>query len=753
MLFCLLLLPTLAGAEPVGSVGDPQALVFEGVTAFEPDELRGAVLGDTQVFMAAHPTAERAAYLKLVQERLLAGYRFMGFGEASVAVRVEGAKLRARVSEGKRFRTGIIRLKGAKAVKPALIETRLAAKEGAWAEGAWATMDAGAGARIARAVEAIYREEGYFFAEVEATVKVGKSESKIPTGPRRNEVSTSRPGKSAALQLRVKKEGPAGICGAITVKGAKASTAKSVRAASGLKKGERVDSARLQAAWTALRSTGRFRGLRVEPKPGKGSVGVEITVTELEGVPPLGKPLTLAQSTLLATQRWLSKLGEAGYDLSAKVVGELPGGFGEIRALLGPTQGVAVTARRGEDSLMAQLRPGKAGLYTPARRCEGTDIGGRVTLQVSLGLEDPSKPHPFTFQLGAGYSTLEGPTPVDLELNLEPGAFLLIAERHKATAKTEGGVTTVVLRPEGGETKAIMKVEAATGRLLSLEAGELTLKTVKGAFAEVDALAAKASSNTWKATRPLMSYVDFALGWTLGGVLEAEASPELRAALPALLRLLEEGVLSPAMDAVAEEDSKAKPFQLPPVTEAPTNPMEALVLGVLFFADQFFPYGSWPWTLLRQGALVVIGKGQYTGAELQRVAQSGQMGPVGRLAYATALGLIGSPARVPFAQLGLAGLGAEAFLKDVRVLMRGPSGAPKALRHAVATLRTLKAKEIQALAGLVEPGHRAFVGDLLRTLADPITKDEAAIEAALSKAWEAGLKAVVKEALEGQTQP
>ena len=56
-----------------------------------------------------------------------------------------------------------------------------------------------------------------------------------------------------------------------------------------------------------------------------------------------------------------------------------------------------------------------------------------------------------------------------------------------------------------------------------------------------------------------------------------------------------------------------------------------------------FEVGSWPWTLAHQMMMVIIQRTESPGTELQRMSVDQTMGPLGRLEFGWALGLIGHP--------------------------------------------------------------------------------------------------------------
>ncbi len=73
----------------------------------------------------------------------------------------------------------------------------------------------------------------------------------------------------------------------------------------------------------------------------------------------------------------------------------------------------------------------------------------------------------------------------------------------------------------------------------------------------------------------------------------------------------------------------------------------------MFSCDFAFPRHSWPWTLAREASLTVLGKGQYTEGELQKLYASDSSGPLAFLTASTLLRFTSVDASRLYAARGL----------------------------------------------------------------------------------------------------
>jgi hypothetical protein len=158
------------------------------------------------------------------------------------------------------------------------------------------------------------------------------------------------------------------------------------------------------------------------------------------------------------------------------------------------------------------------------------------------------------------------------------------------------------------------------------------------------------------------------------------------------------------------------------------------------------PRGSWPEALLREGAAVVAGGTDHTAAEIRRILNSPDVGPVGFWAFAEGLRLAGkADLSRTFAREALHA-GAAGFRKDIEAF-RSPGYLPARLLAALGkAVQDLDAAVVESLRAdaerLGDEAEREFVGLLDRARAE---KEPAASGALLLEAyWNAGLAAALR---------
>jgi hypothetical protein len=93
---------------------DPQNLLFEGVTSFDPEQVRHALKVCSALNSAANPEHSVVRYCVLVRRSIAAGYAHAGFADAKIHVLADEAARRvvARVNEGTRYRSGEVQVTG-----------------------------------------------------------------------------------------------------------------------------------------------------------------------------------------------------------------------------------------------------------------------------------------------------------------------------------------------------------------------------------------------------------------------------------------------------------------------------------------------------------------------------------------------------------------------------------------------------------------------------------------------------------------
>jgi hypothetical protein len=185
------------------------------------------------------------------------------------------------------------------------------------------------------------------------------------------------------------------------------------------------------------------------------------------------------------------------------------------------------------------------------------------------------------------------------------------------------------------------------------------------------------------------------------------------------------------------------------------NSLAALYSGFVFdWSNQMFPKYSWPWTAAREMAFVIASQGRYTDAEMERLYNSEDTGPIGCLVLGRLLSAAGSPAAKTFALQGVMRLGEDAFLRDCNLFLHGESGLARSFARLAAVLRTLPEDELAALTAILPAPEANLVRASAAALrATPDARLDTVLAPAFAQYWEDSLRAKVRAALYRLTKP
>jgi hypothetical protein len=172
---------------------------------------------------------------------------------------------------------------------------------------------------------------------------------------------------------------------------------------------------------------------------------------------------------------------------------------------------------------------------------------------------------------------------------------------------------------------------------------------------------------------------------------------------------------------------------------------------VLQHSDQLAESRSWPWTLVREAALVVKHQSRHTDQVLRDLYESSQTGPLGCWATAVLLDRMESPLARKFAARGLERLSPEDFRRDCRQLLTGQSVFSQCFQKLAANLAATKDEDLATAMASWSPARAQFIQDCARRLRE--AKGQPPFEAiapALDAYWQSELKERVAAALRGQ---
>lgn len=329
-----------------------------------------------------------------------------------------------------------------------------------------------------------------------------------------------------------------------------------------------------------------------------------------------------------------------------------------------------------------------------------------------------------------------------------------VAYAHAHNAKTSWNEDRLIIESD----RNYLEVNGGTGQLVRLEGYgprfKLRMRFEKGAFSEELQTFRKSVANTQNAydpKRPLGSSFEFLLR---EGAFAQWAEDEFagrEAAFSAWSKFMSMGALDPIDRCVANLDVTASTdFKIPSIDfHSEESWSRAIALTSLIFADDIFPRGSWPWTLLREAGLHLTGNGHYTQDQLLHICRSQEFGPVGILVVASILDRGSAKSATTFVRNCTWQLSPESFRKDYLPLINTDRAVGKVVQRYCEILCAFDSSEIEAirseLPNELHTGFDAFVKELRRDV-DRSTHD--AVSAALDAAWLAGWRKLVEERLE-----
>jgi ankyrin repeat protein len=795
-------------SSKVGEAGDPDRIVFEGLRTFAAEQIQHALAIKPSYLIAAHPQANMRAFLDELKAMVESGYQSSGFpdAKAEVSYDAQAFKVRVNVTEGPRFKAGKIRVMGAKSIAgdelvrwfttPAntpksveALKTSSASKEvkdpnsgETWSVAAsasltlnkrpgelntpgkasrpddpmWVTGDpanfsmAWAKQAVAQ-VEACVAEQGFFFPK--ATVEIQRDPA---TG-------------IADLLITIKNEGPPGVVGEINVTGTQRDTPGDLIRFLNLREGMKITAGRLAAARQELRDCGRFWDFEIAPEyvgvdaPASRRVKLNIEVKEQKGVPRLDESLPPVQQALLRLCEWIEQFPERDEDIQVTVSNRTGFPFA-VEFVLSPKHGLLLsTGDRGGSPVSAGFLLSETMVqlcaWASGNKLEAPREGGGSFFLHLLPNRSGGSNH-FTFSVGAGLrgqkdSAQPGGKPVlDFDVQLARAAFLDLSTRFGSNCFISGSMLMVT------HDAFTLRAETATGRLIEIRG-----------HTEEFAYDFRFGVHVWDqgshefARRSAQLTNNYAPGRGLSSLVAFVATEVARwrfsdgstsGALAAMRKLLNPEILSPLDRFLGRNETNTFFVPLDEVDQAiAQNSVAAFFSGFAFESSrELFPKYSWPWTIARETAFVMMSQGRYTDVELDRLYNSEDTGPIGCLLIARLLATAGSPMAKSFALQGLMRLGTQDFLRDCGLFLRGESGLSRSLAGMAEALRTLPENELAALVAVLPEAGANMVRESAAALREkPDAPPATVLSPIIGKYWEGTLQAKVRQALRQLTAP
>jgi hypothetical protein len=771
--------------EKVGFRGNPAQLLFEGLEAYTPDEIRNGLGQSFDYRMAAHRAGPLDRFVATLRELILAGYMDGGFPDALIEAAVSGetGRITITVNEGPRYLCGGVALLGGRTLSGEALTERLTRapslpttaapfvrdesgnREGfeslptppIWDRGKPAPFSGLSRQRLKERVKKAFRDLGFFFPDFD--LEIGREED-----------------GTATLRVVINDEGPKGVVGRIDVRGQKKNSREEIIDFLGIKPGRDIDVSLLAELEKKLRDSARFLECSVNvPPPAEGADGLSllISVEEYVKAPPLSESFSRNELVFLKMGRWLAEFGSRDEDFSIDTAAEEGGPF--LRFVLSHEKGIffEIMIPSSQHSLPLHyaiiISPEKVVLISPCRRTilPLADQLIEVIIPLAITSDDSNPDRPFAFVFAPSFSSpaaqngSKPSTPIPLcriETDLLPTAFVGMAHLEGIDVDENEGI--LVARGE----KTMFKIDRETGRLLELTLsvfdgsglGSLRGRFEKGVFeATVNAFLQTCEGYT-RESEPGRSIS--ALGVFLGTEIlnhSASAGGEAAADDQPKGEQTAGAVASLARHLVLKSLDRLRLGDVPPPFRVLSRRPSANMMGIIAqmglpLAYRLFPSESWPCTLTTESLLFACGKGLHTRAELQRLYESDRIGPVGYCAAAHLLTLVNGQMAKAFAARGLDLLSAEGFRRDCRALIEGDSVLGDCLLESAESLRSLTAGERDALAAAIGGSVGKILGACTARLqAPPRRPIVEALPEALEPLWEQTLKPRIEASLRG----
>ncbi|MDA3961783.1 MAG: hypothetical protein PF961_13415 [Planctomycetota bacterium] len=655
-------------AADLGADAALERLVFSGNEQVSAKQLRWALAADRQVFMTRHPRAKRLPYMGAVQSRLELGYHASGFPDATVAVLPGEGAFTVTISEGPRFERGAVRVTGpgaaavdSDAIVAALTQERPPLKPGGdMRDALWE-----AGTPVNTAAE---WQRG-IDAEVEqALLRQGWHRVSITS-------SLERGDGTMALVVQLGEGGEQATIGSVSVHGLEAQPAAVVDDLLAFALEKQANVAVLEAAEKALRETMRFVSVVARYESKGELVTLLVHVQEWPGAPALGQELPQDQAEFLRASQALQ---QAIIDGTRVLVLEGSGAKEKATAKL-VFGSEALELRVDFGNQKAAYRFDGAGLHARLLDGSGFDafpMGGesggiQFDLNLSSAVEDDKVVANMGFNMGWSASQ---DVPVRGRVVLDPVAVCAKAAKAFAREASEerlqirapgrddgevimgidrrAGVLDLLQDPSSGYALHFVPTETALPPLVPAE--RMVAFSPESASSELILVLAAEGERWMEAIIAAIGDDDSeaqAQAAEALGYYRSRLVPAVVAGVPLAQRLCKRLSFS------GTGDEEAVQFHIPPSFIA-IDPIGSLIgmvsLPGLALLETMLPPQGWPVTVSRETIWVLNGGAPHAGAELQRLHASPDMGPVGSWVVARLLNQLGHPARVAFAERGLA---------------------------------------------------------------------------------------------------
>jgi hypothetical protein len=764
---------------------DPANWEIRGCQTFSADDIRGTVTRDEDVLLAMHPAAPADELEKLpalLVEKIVDGYLTDGFPRTTVKASLAGDHIRIDIVEGPRYKAGTIEILGTDVLDVKRLLVRLtepyipeSATAGAFEVGSdgkteitWLSH----GNSIQRpklppweiGKPAWLAAEGTKFLRRQmehACANQGRPDAKFDL-----EIKIEPDSDAARLRIRVTDEGPALVIKQVTIKGCQQNTQQQVIDYLQVKPGAvwtREEELRVkQRLWQA----GRFRrsSVKIDRQPGSSEATLLVNVTESEAAPPLSQAFTPIEQALLKFRDWIGALPHSDCDLV------LTGTVNDARveAIMSPKLGGMLSYQPADvddepaPAHRVVVSTDALGLYSQAsgRRLVARPLPGYLLMTCEFDLTKEDKGERGRFFIGMGAkswsSAPPGPPALRSLFLAPPVAFVHMAHKYQECSILADGVLTLSIPDEDEHSTTILRVDAATGKLLELVyrdsdcAGCVTVK--KNAFRDrAAALEAEFGKkpNEFDPSQPLGSTLAFVAREIDTTALFSASDETTRTLAKVARKALAGRLLEPLDQSLVRLDWLTRVSNLRFCLGTPAKKLRdwngsnpEAFYSTWLYTDRWAAPNSWLGDLTREAICTGVGLKEYTPMEIAHQLIEPRNGPLANLAAAAALDEAGArKAAFLFARRGRQSLEAAKFRADVVALLDDRGLAGRCLLRAGEVLRNFDEQDVVLLALQLPPAEAMLLADFWRELhkapKQPIAE---AIPDALNRLWDSQIK-------------
>jgi len=782
------LLPALASAAPdiVGDYGDIDAIQFVGNDTFSSKQIRSALSVNLDVLLAGHPAAPMDELLQILDQKVTDGYLHLGFADVDVTTRFDEARsvVIVAVVEGPRYLAGRIEVAGVVTVPidrlkeritspqpdtsqtwvpPELAEALPRTQKPLWPVGKPASFAMGHWQHQYDAFQKAFQSLGYFDTTFDVTTRPD-------------------PDGSAVLVISVRDEGPRAVLGEIEVVGNQQNSAEDIIRFLDVPVGTVLDADLKRQLEYKLIDSARFVRHDVEiitPPFGNEPAILRVKLLEYADAPPLFKPFSPNEATMIQLARRLNTLQTTDDDVELRIIWpvnaqadiqqEQPAGaiIAHVDLVISHKRSSCLLHARAFShpdrqlfDVWLHLDPTHASLSSPQHklRFETQHVQQSVIGTVKWTAQPPDdegRMSNLLFGVGAKGNADHTLAPFVLQASAAPVAALREAHVHAASMTLSDGVLSIE------NPKHHLAIASETGQLLRFEAergpqSQVMIKSQPGLYEQIKVEYEKQNAGSRvisSADTPISNLLSFLATCAPEPLAETGAvSTESIARLTQ--SLLKRGAFRAfddlLLDILNDPDDS---FALPPETTANLKKIGApgWYVFILPAARLVLPKPSWAWSITREFVFTRTRQSEHPVQAIQALLADPETGPVTNLVASLLLGPLHPQLRIEFARRGLDRLRPGRFSRDYEPFLQDDSAIGRLIIATAQTLQEIDDHEIDTIVShlpISDPDQKSLARALRQFPLHNSDSPIVVLRAALDEAWEPLIEPRVRAMLE-----